>query len=142
MTGTPGCGKTQFAKKLALRKKLRYVPLHEILVKEKIYRSYDRRLQSYEVDVRRVRKLLRDLILVVRTLGEGLVIDGHLSHYAPPSLVDRCYVVRCDLRTLKRRLQRRGYSKRKIRENLDAEILDVCLVEALEAGHQVQVIKR
>ena len=41
---------------------------------------------------------------------------------------------------IKKRLVKRKYSKEKIRENLDAEILDVCLVEALENKHKVKVV--
>jgi adenylate kinase len=58
----------------------------------------------------------------------------------PSKYVDLCYVTKCDLKTLKKRLEKRRYSKEKIRENLDAEILDVCLIEALENKHKVKVI--
>jgi broad-specificity NMP kinase len=45
------------------------------------------------------------------------------------------------LKKLKKRLEKRNYSKSKIRENLDAEIFDVCLVEAKEKGHKIKVIE-
>ena len=48
--------------------------------------------------------------------------------------------MRNSLKTLKKRLEKRGYSKEKVRENLDAEIFDTCRIEALEAGHNVEVI--
>ena len=118
------------------------MPLNDILCKEGLYDSYNRSLKSYEVDVKKLRLFLRDLITAAKKLGHGLVIDSHFSHEAPPSLVDECFVVKCDLKTLKRRLQKRGYSQRKIRENLDAEILDVCMVEACERGHRVKVVHR
>ncbi len=142
VTGTPGCGKTQFAKKLAAHKKLRYVPLHEILHRERLYVSYDRQMGSYAYREKRVERFLIGLITAARKLGEGLVIDGHLSHCVPRQYVDQCFVVTCDVKTLKRRLRRRGYSERKIRENLDAEILDVCLVEARERGHKVTIVSQ
>ena len=41
---------------------------------------------------------------------------------------------------MKKRLNLRKYNKAKIRENLDSEIFDVCLVEALENKHEVIVI--
>ena len=141
VTGTPGCGKTTFAKKLAKQKKLLYVPLNDILHKEKIYDSYDRTFHSYTYDEKKVQKLLTGLITAAWKMGDGLVLDSHLSHCVPRKYIDQCLVVKCDLKTLKKRLQRRGYSERKIRENLDAEILDVCLVEARERGHRITIIK-
>jgi len=32
------------------------------------------------------------------------------------------------------------YSKEKVRENLDSEIFDVCLVEAKENGHKIKIV--
>ena len=69
-----------------------------------------------------------------------MVIDSHLSHYLDKKYVDLCVVVKCDIKVLKKRLEKKKYSKAKIRENLDSEILDVCLVEALENGHKIKVI--
>ena len=58
----------------------------------------------------------------------------------PRKYVDKCIITKCDLKELEKRLQKRKYSKEKIRENLDAEIFDTCRVEALEAGHNVEVV--
>ena len=38
---------------------------------------------------------------------------------------------------IEKRLQKRKYSKKKIRENLDSEIFQVCLEEAKKKGHKV-----
>lgn len=141
VTGTPGCGKTAFARKLARDRGLAYVSLTELLCKENVYEHYDRSLQSYVVDEGKVRALLVALAKKAKKEGQGVVIDGHLSHYLPPRYADRCYVLKCSIAKLKRRLQKRKYSETKIRENLDAEILDVCLVEALEMGHHVNVVE-
>ena len=140
VTGTPGCGKTRLAKRLALEKKLLYVPLNEILKKEHVYERYDKKFHSYVVDERKVREILIGLIKAARMLGQGLIIDSHLSHEVPGRYADECIVVKCDLKTLKKRLKKRRYSERKIRENLDAEILDACLVEAKENGHKVKIV--
>ncbi|MBI5073371.1 AAA family ATPase, partial [Candidatus Woesearchaeota archaeon] len=70
-----------------------------------------------------------------------LVIDSHVSHYLPKKYVDLCIVTKTNLKKLKKRLQKRNYSKAKIRENMDCEIFDVCLIEAQEAGHRVKVVE-
>ena len=71
---------------------------------------------------------------------KGIIIDSHLSHYLPEKYADLCIVTKCDLRKLSRRLKKKGYSPNKVRENLDAEIFDICLNEAKERGHKVIVI--
>lgn len=56
-------------------------------------------------------------------------------------MVDMCIVLTCsDLKVLQQRLKKRKYSPQKIRENLDAEIFQVCLVEARERGQKVVVV--
>ena len=72
--------------------------------------------------------------------SKNLVLDSHLSHYLPRKYVDYCVICKCNLKVLKKRLELRGYSDRKIRENLDSEIFDVCLIEAVENKHRVIVI--
>ncbi len=141
VAGTPGCGKTILAKRLARQKKLLYVPLNDILKKENIYEHYDRKIHSYVVNEKKVEKILVSLITAARKLHQGLVIDSHFSHEVPRKYVDLCLVVKCDLKKLKRRLEKRGYSQRKIRENLDAEILDICLMEAKERGHKIKIVQ-
>lgn len=58
---------------------------------------------------------------------EGFVV-GHLSHLLPCDLI---VVLRCEPPVLKERLRTRGYGDAKIRENCEAEALDVILVETL-----------
>ena len=56
-------------------------------------------------------------------------VEGHISHLLP---ADRVIVIRCRPDILQGRLRMRNYSEEKIQENLEAEILDVILVETLE----------
>jgi adenylate kinase len=50
-----------------------------------------------------------------------------------------CIVTKCNLKELEKRLKKRGYNKAKIRENLDCEIFDVCLNEAMKKGHKIKI---
>ncbi|MCJ7640224.1 MAG: AAA family ATPase, partial [Euryarchaeota archaeon] len=59
---------------------------------------------------------------------DGLVIEGHISHHLS---VERVIVLRTNPAVLRGRLQEKGFSEKKIRENIEAEILDVILIEAL-----------
>ena len=66
-----------------------------------------------------------------------MIIDSHLSHYLPKKYVDLCIVTKCGISELNKRLKKRKYSKAKIKENLQAEIFDVCRQEALKNKHKV-----
>ena len=63
-----------------------------------------------------------------------------MSHYLPKRVVDLCIVTKCDIKVLNKRLKKRRYSKAKIKDNLEAEIFDVCLLEAKKKKHNVLVI--
>ena len=138
VSGCVGCGKTRFAKKLALKKNYMYVNLTEFINKNKLFEKYDKKRDTYDVVVR---KLNKSLIKLIKDSKKSLVIDGHLSHYLPKKYVDLCYIVKCDLKELKKRLEKRKYSKLKIAENLEAEIFDSCYNEAVELGHKVKIVK-
>jgi len=84
-----------------------------------------------------IKKQLKNII---NRLSNGIIIDSHLSHYLPNKYVDLCIVLKCDLRQLKNRLKEKKYSKEKIRENLNAEIFDVCLNEAKEFKHKLIIV--
>jgi adenylate kinase len=61
---------------------------------------------------------------------DGLVVvEGHLSHRLGAEVV---IVLRCNPLVLKERLGKKGWSEEKILENVEAEIVDAILVEALE----------
>lgn len=142
VTGTPGTGKTTYSKKLSKEKKYAYFDVTELIKKNKLYDSYDRSKKAYDVDVKKLNKFLIKLIKEEKeNKTKGIIIDSHLSHYLPPEHVDSCIVMKCELKKLKRRLEKRGYSKSKVRENLDCEIFDVCLQEAKEEGHKIKIIK-
>ena len=59
-----------------------------------------------------------------------LIVEGHLSHLCEGA--DKMIVLRLNPFILKDRLEERNYSESKIQENLEAEALAVCSVEAYE----------
>lgn len=66
------------------------------------------------------------------------IVEGHLAHLLPS---DRAVVLRCRPDVLEGRLQARGYARAKVRENAEAEALDVILVETLEVHPQETVLE-
>jgi adenylate kinase len=137
VTGTPGTGKTTIAKQLANKYKYTYVDVNALISKHKLHEKYDRKFKSRIVDAKKLSTFLQKY---TKTLNaRGAVVDSHLSHHLPASFVDVCYVTTCPLKTLKQRLKKRGYSAQKIKDNLEAEAFQTCLVEAQEHGHRVMV---
>ena len=138
ITGIPGTGKTYLAKKIAKHFNYQYINVKKLLKKNNLLINYDFKAKTYNVDVKKMNKLL---IALIKKSKNNLVIDSHLAHYLPKKYVNLCIVCKCDLKELKKRLVKRGYSKQKIMENLDAEIFDVCYIEAVERKHKVVTYK-
>jgi adenylate kinase len=137
ITGTPCTGKTTLAKRISKERGLLYIDANEVIRKNNLRESYDRKNRCYVVDEK---KLGKALATIIKRSKRDIIIDSHMSHYAPSDLVDLCIVTKCSLKALKRRLESRGYPKAKVRDNLDSEIFDICLNEATELGHKVKVV--
>lgn len=136
VTGSVGTGKTKLAKALAKKLKYKYLNPKTIFKKYNLIQGYDKKLKSNIINIKKLNKVL---IKIIKE-NKNLVIDSHLSHYLPNKYVDLCIVTKCDLKTLKKRLIERKYSKEKIRVNLDCEIFDVCLMEARENKHKILIV--
>jgi len=66
------------------------------------------------------------------------IIEGHLAHLLP---CDRVVVLRCRPDVLATRLGPRNYPSEKVAENVEAEALDVILIETLEEHPDEHVIE-
>ena len=135
ISGSPGVGKSTLAKFLTAKLHFDRLDLHPHY--KRISTGYDRSKQSYDINYTKFEKLAKEKL---KEAPKGLVIDSHISHLLPQKLVDLCIVLICsDLKKLERRLHKRKYPKKKIRENLDSEIFQVCLEEAKERKHTLLV---
>lgn len=121
LTGTPGAGKTTISR-LYEEKGYRVIHLSEY-VKEN---SLGEQQEEFEVDLQKMKASLEK--------EEFDVIEGHLAHHVE---TDFCIVLRTRPDKLRERLKNRDYSERKIEENVQSEILDLILTEAVEKQEKV-----
>lgn len=136
VTGTPSTGKTTIAKKLSLLLKMKYIDVNSLIKRKKLYSGYDK---ARDTKIVLIQPLISELKRIIEKSENSLIIDSHLSHFLPAKLVDLCIVTKCNLKKLKKRLEKK-YSQKKARENLDSEIFDICLLESQEQGHNIFVI--
>jgi len=131
LTGVPGVGKTTIAALLSERLKGVHVNLSELALAEGLVTGYDSIRETSIVDLERTTTRLMEII---REGRDPLVIEGHFSQdVVSPERVSNVFVLRRAPWRLKDELESRGYNPEKVKENVEAELLDICLVEAIEA---------
>ncbi|MBI2672093.1 AAA family ATPase [Candidatus Woesearchaeota archaeon] len=137
VSGTPGTGKTKIAKLISEKSNFRYIDVNRLIKENKIAENYDWKRKAYVVDIKKLNKLL---ISIIKKSRENLIFDSHLSHFLPAKYVNLCVILKCKLKTLKKRLIKRKYNELKLNENMDSEIFNLCLNEAIEMKHNILVI--
>jgi adenylate kinase len=130
ITGTPSVGKTTTAKTLAQKLNAEYINLTELATKENLTLGKDQERDTTIIDETKMKKKIQQTIEQTKT--ENIIIDGHYAAYVTPKqLVTYTFVLRRDPVELRKQMEKAGITGRKLWENLASEILDVCLVDAL-----------
>ncbi|HDS45154.1 MAG TPA: hypothetical protein ENN68_03520 [Methanomicrobia archaeon] len=123
ITGTPGTGKTSVCRSGGVA----CLDLNSVVEAEGFYTGVDPERGSLIANLDRLSDYVRQKEAAA---GENvLVIEGHLAHLLGPAVA---IVLRAHPAALAARLERKGFSARKIQENLEAEVLDLILTEAVE----------
>ena len=130
ITGTPGIGKTTAAKLLTTQLDAYYINLTELATKENLIAGKDEERDTIIIDETMMKPKIQKTI---ETHDKDIVIDGHYAPtVVPEQLITRVFVLRRDPVELRGLMEKSGMSGRKLWENLASEILDVCLVDALD----------
>lgn len=128
LTGVPGTGKTTVAAALAERHGWLVVPLNDFAREHGLLREKDAARDSFLVDLDALAEAVN---AEHATVLPALLLEGHFAHEMD---VDLVVLLRCDPAVLVERLRARGWSEEKVRENVEAEALDVLAQEVLDAG--------
>ena len=125
ITGTPGVGKTAVCRIIG-KKGYSVVYLGKVVKAHgELVSGFDRSRGVAEVDVDAANSYIKKKYRGLKPV----FIDSHFSHLFDVKL---CIVLRCSPEVLGRRLKRRKYPKAKLRENLEAEALDVITIESVQ----------
>ncbi|MBI2445856.1 AAA family ATPase [Candidatus Micrarchaeota archaeon] len=124
ITGTPGTGKTSLSKTLAEQIHYPRLDVKKLVEQRKIYRI----IRGEAEKTVNMRALQRAVTEWFRNHPNGIAESHLLCEFDAGA--DIVVVMRCQPDVLKKRLEKRRYSKDKIRSNVESEALDYCLVRA------------
>ncbi len=132
ITGTPCTGKTTTAKELTAKLDAEYINLTDYAKENGLTLGEDKERKTLIIDEEKMRQKLAETIKA--EYKPNIIIDGHYaSSVTPTDLVTHVFVLRRNPKELKEFMMKCGFEGTKLWENLSAEILDVCLVEALQS---------
>lgn len=125
ITGTPGTGKTAVSAEL---RNCGYtvIDMNEHMRAHGLLGAKDEARETFEVDP----EALNDSLKEYAESEDTVFAESHLAHLMDCSMV---IVLRCSPSVLAMRLRARSYGEGKVRENVQAEILDVILCEAADS---------
>lgn len=126
ITGTPGVGKSSVVGRLR-RRGLTVLAVDEFLEEPGVASADEDEHGSREVDVGALDKIVANR--VAQAAGP-VVVEGHLAHHLP--VATHALVLRLKPSVLARRLEKRGWPKPKVRENIEAEAIDLILQECVD----------
>ncbi|MCD6381288.1 MAG: adenylate kinase family protein [Candidatus Odinarchaeota archaeon] len=127
ITGTPGTGKTTVSKKLSEKLGIPLIGINEFSFKHCFNYEYDEERETWLIDYEKLKNSLNNFL---KNKEGTYIIEGHFSDLIDPLMVDVVIILRCSPKVLYERLKKKGWSEKKIRENVQSEILGVCTYDA------------
>ena len=144
ITGTPGTGKSAVAQALGRALNSLHGPVEAVQVidigqlvrsqPERFADEYDRERDCHVLDEDAILDYLEPLLA-----AGGKIVEHHSSEWFPERWFARVLALQCDSDELYARLAGRQYDERKVRENVEAEIMRVCVDEA-RASYAADVV--
>jgi adenylate kinase len=145
ITGTPGVGKTSLAMLLTdnlneklsnTNKRYTYINIGKLITDKKLYTDWNKDFDVPEFDEDKVLDEIEPMIK-----SGGLILDFHSAFFFPDEWIQFVVLLRCDNTILYDRLKSRGYSDKKIKENIECEIMEVTSEDVKENFSQEKIIE-
>jgi adenylate kinase len=131
ITGTPCVGKTTISKQLAAKIGAQYINLTEYAKTYDLTMGEDIERKTTIIDEEKMSTKLAQTIETSET--NNIIVDGHYAAaITPTNLVNKVIVLRRNPKELKEFMLKCDFNDAKLNENLSAEILDSCLIEAMQ----------
>ncbi len=117
ITGSPGVGKHTIAKEIVNHLKLSFLNINKIAKNSELFEFNE---NSNDVDVKELEKIIDQKI------SDSSLVVGHLAPYVvSPEKIDKVIVLRKNPYDLFEIYEKRGYSKKKSKENAGSEVLGI-----------------
>jgi adenylate kinase len=131
ITGTPAIGKTTTAKQLSIKLNADYINLTDFAKTYNLTLGEDMERQTTIIDEKAMQQKLKETIEA--SANANVIVDGHYAAAVTPTdQVTKVFVLRRNPKELKEFMQKSVFNDAKLNENLSAEILDSCLIEAMQ----------
>jgi adenylate kinase len=125
LTGTPGTGKTTVAT-LLRNKGYTIVDVNKLAIREGFVAGVDKKRRCKLIDIKKINAYLRKHF----NRTDLVFFEGHTAHLL--KAVDKIIILRCHPNVLCTHLVKKKWGPEKIQENLEAELLDIILCEAVD----------
>ncbi|VDN60442.1 unnamed protein product [Dracunculus medinensis] len=130
ITGTPGSGKSTLSEILAKKLGFEHINVGKLIREYELYDEYDEEMDCHVLNEDKLLDHIEDRL---DSDEGGYVVDYHGCDFFPERWFDFVIVLRCNNTILYDRLKARDYSEKKIRNNLECEIFNILLEEAVES---------
>ena len=128
ITGTPGCGKSVTTQAAAERLGLEWLDVTDLVKKHECHEGRDESFDTLILDEDKLLDVMEPLLE-----EGGKVVDYHSCDFFPERWFDIVLVLTASTDILYDRLQARGYSKKKLDENVECEIMQIVAESAMES---------
>lgn len=132
VTGTPCVGKTVVSSLLASKLDALHIDLGEIVKLEKLWSDVDKARGTLVADMSKLSRRIQEM---TESSKRDIVLDGHYGFdVVPAKSIHVVFVLRREPGELRKLMRKRGFKGKKLKENLAAEVLDVCLFNAVKVS--------